>query len=66
MMDHLVNVALRAVFVENLALVFLLGMCTYIAVSKKVETALELGAAVIVVQLITVPLNNFQIGRAHV
>lgn len=59
MMEHLVNIALRAVFVENLALVFLLGMCTYIAVSKRVETALELGAAVIVVQLITVPLNNF-------
>jgi Na+-transporting NADH:ubiquinone oxidoreductase subunit E len=45
-------------FVENLALVFLLGMCTYLAVSKRVETAIGLGVAVIVVQLITVPLNN--------
>lgn len=45
-------------FVENLALVFLLGMCTYLAVSRKVETALGLGLAVIAVQTITVPINN--------
>ena len=48
----------KAVFVENLALSFFLGMCTFLAVSKKVETALGLGAAVIVVQGITVPVNN--------
>ena len=57
-MEHLLNIVLRAIFVENLALVFLLGMCTYIAVSKRVETAIGLGVAVVLVQLITVPLNN--------
>ena len=45
---------IKAVFVENLALSFFLGMCTFLAVSKRVETAFGLGAAVIVVQLITV------------
>jgi len=54
----LVNIVLRAMLVENLALVFLLGMCTYIAVSRRVETAIGLGIAVVVVQLITVPVNN--------
>jgi len=48
----------RYIFVENLALSFFLGMCTFLAVSKKIETALGLGIAVIVVQLITVPVNN--------
>jgi Na+-transporting NADH:ubiquinone oxidoreductase subunit E len=57
--EALFNIVLRAMFLENLALVFLLGMCTYIAVSKRVETAIGLGAAVVVVQVITVPLNNF-------
>ena len=57
-MSAFVDVLLRAVFAENLALVFLLGMCTYIAVSKRVETAIGLGIAVIAVQTITVPLNN--------
>jgi len=57
-MDSIVNIILRAMFIENLALSFLLGMCTYIAVSKRVETAIGLGISVIVVQTITVPLNN--------
>jgi Na+-transporting NADH:ubiquinone oxidoreductase subunit E len=57
-MDPLLNLILRAMFIENLALSFLLGMCTYIAVSRRVETAIGLGFAVILVQLITVPLNN--------
>jgi len=48
----------RAVFIENLALAFFLGMCTFLAVSKNVKTAIGLGVAVIVVQTITVPLNN--------
>jgi Na+-transporting NADH:ubiquinone oxidoreductase subunit E len=56
--ESLFNIVLRAMFLENLALVFLLGMCTYIAVSKRVETAIGLGIAVIVVQVITVPVNN--------
>jgi len=57
-MTELINIVLRAMLVENLALVFLLGMCTYIAVSRRVETAIGLGIAVIAVQLITVPVNN--------
>ncbi len=58
-MDAYVNLFIEAVFVENLALSFFLGMCTFLAVSKKVETAAGLGLAVIVVQTITVPVNNF-------
>jgi len=49
---------IKAVFVENLALSFFLGMCTFLAVSKKIETAFGLGAAVIVVQFITVTANT--------
>ncbi len=49
---------LREAFVENLALTYFLGMCTFIAVSKNVKTAMGLGVAVIVVQAITVPVNN--------
>jgi len=52
------NVVITAMVVENLALVFLLGMCTFIAVSKQVETAVGLGIAVLVVELITVPVNH--------
>lgn len=57
-MDTLVNLFITAVFVENLALSFFLGMCTFLAISKKIETALGLGIAVIVVQVLTVPINN--------
>jgi len=57
-MEAYLSLFVRAVFIENLALSFFLGMCTFLAVSKKVETALGLGAAVIVVQVITVPVNN--------
>lgn len=57
-MEAYLNLFIKAVFVENLALAFFLGMCTFLAISKKIETALGLGAAVIVVQIITVPLNN--------
>ena len=55
---ELVNIALKAIFVENMALAFFLGMCSFLAVSKKVDTAMGLGLAVIVVLGITVPLNN--------
>ncbi len=58
MAEHYLSLFLKAVFIENLALAFFLGMCTYLAVSKKVETATGLGIAVIVVQAITVPVNN--------
>jgi Na+-transporting NADH:ubiquinone oxidoreductase subunit E len=57
-MEGLVTLFVRAVFVENLALSFFLGMCTFLAVSKRIDTAIGLGLAVIVVQAITVPLNN--------
>lgn len=57
-MADLVDIVVGAVLIENLALSFLLGMCTYIAVSKRVETAFGLGVAVTVVQTITVPVNN--------
>jgi len=57
-MNELFDVFLRAVLIENLALAFFLGMCTFLAVSKQVKTTLGLGAAVIVVETISVPLNN--------
>ena len=57
-MEHYLNLVIKAMFVENLALEFLLGMCTFLAVSKNVKTAFGLGLAVIVIQGITVPLNN--------
>jgi Na+-transporting NADH:ubiquinone oxidoreductase subunit E len=56
MADYM-NLFIQAAFVENLALAFFLGMCTFLAVSKRVETAIGLGAAVIVIQIITVPAN---------
>ncbi|ESS73423.1 Na(+)-translocating NADH-quinone reductase subunit E [Methyloglobulus morosus KoM1] len=58
-MEGLVSLFVKAVFIENLALSFFLGMCTFIAVSKKISTAMGLGVAVMVVQAITVPANNF-------
>lgn len=58
-MEIYVNLFLRAVFVENLALSFFLGMCTFFAISKRIESAIGLGLAVIVIQGLTVPLNNF-------
>lgn len=53
-----VNLFITAVFVENLALTFFLGMCSFLAVSKKIGTAIGLGVAVIVIQTLTVPVNN--------
>ena len=58
MLEAYLSLFVKAVFVENMALAFFLGMCTFLAVSKKVETAAGLGLAVIVVQGITVPANN--------
>jgi len=59
MFEHYLSLFIRAVFVENMALAFFLGMCTFLAISKKVETALGLGIAVVVVLALTVPVNNF-------
>ncbi len=58
MFEHALGLFIRAVFVENMALAFFLGMCTFLAISKKVKTALGLGIAVTVVLTITVPVNN--------
>ncbi|MGY6630592.1 MAG: NADH:ubiquinone reductase (Na(+)-transporting) subunit E [Wenzhouxiangella sp.] len=58
MLEEYLSLFVRAVFVENMALAFFLGMCTFLAISKKVETALGLGIAVVVVLTITVPINN--------
>lgn len=57
-MDHLLDIFFRTVFLENLALAYFLGMCTFLAVSKEVKTALGLGIAVIVVETLSVPLNS--------
>lgn len=57
-MEELLSLFVRAVFIENMALAFFLGMCTFLAISKKVDTAIGLGIAVIVVLAITVPVNN--------
>ena len=57
-MEHYLSLFVRAVFIENMALSFFLGMCTFLAVSKKIQAALGLGIAVVVVLTITVPVNN--------
>jgi Na+-transporting NADH:ubiquinone oxidoreductase subunit E len=57
-MSELLSLATKAIFVENMALAYFLGMCSFLAVSKKVDTAIGLGAAVTFVLAITVPLNN--------
>lgn len=57
-MEALLSLFVKAIFVENMALAFFLGMCTFIAISKKVDAAIGLGIAVIVVLTITVPVNN--------
>ena len=57
-MERYLDIVVRAVFMENLAIAYFLGMCTFLAVSKSVKTALGVGGGVIVVLTITVPLNN--------
>lgn len=57
-MEQYISLAVKAIFVENMALAFFLGMCTFLAISKKVQTALGLGIAVVVVLAITTPVNN--------
>ena len=58
MIAHYLSLFVRAVFIENMALAFFLGMCTFLAVSKKVTTSAGLGAAVVMVQILAVPANN--------
>ena len=57
-MEDLLSLAIKAIFVENMALAFFLGMCSFLAVSKKVETAMGLGFAVVFVVGICTPLSN--------
>ena len=79
MLNHYLSLFVKSVFVENMALSFFLGMCSLLAVSKKVTNAIGLGIAVTFVLGVTVPLNNlllhtvlrqgalaWEIGRAHV
>lgn len=56
-MEHLINLFIRSIFVDNMIFAFFLGMCSYLAVSKNVKTSLGLGVAVTFVLLITVPVN---------
>lgn len=58
MLEHYLSLLITAIFIENMALAFFLGMCTFIALSKKIDAAIGLGIAVIVVLVITVPVNN--------
>ena len=57
-MEAFISLFIRSIFIENMALAFFLGMCTFLAISKKVEAALAFGIAVVVVLAITVPVNN--------
>ena len=57
-MEHYLSLFVRSIFIENMALSFFMGMCTFLAISKKIQAALGLGIAVIVVLVITVPANN--------
>ncbi|MCK4890478.1 MAG: NADH:ubiquinone reductase (Na(+)-transporting) subunit E [Candidatus Aminicenantes bacterium] len=58
MFEEYLSLFIKSIFIENMALAFFLGMCTFLAVSKKVNTSFGLGIAVVVVQTITVPVNN--------
>ncbi len=58
MLSHYFDIIFRSIFIENLPLSFFLGMCTFLAISKQVKTAIGLGLAVIVLMVITVPINN--------
>jgi len=58
MFEHYLSLFIKSIFMENMALALFLGMCTFLAVSKRVDTAVGLGLAVIVVQSITMPINN--------
>jgi Na+-transporting NADH:ubiquinone oxidoreductase subunit E len=63
MLEHYISLFVKAVFVENMALAFFLGMCTFLAVSKRMATAVGLGIAVVVVMTITVPVNYLIFAR---
>ena len=56
-MEHFFSLLVRSIFVDNMIFAFFLGMCSYLAVSKNVKTALGLGCAVIFVEVVTLPVN---------
>lgn len=58
MLENYLNIFIKATFVENMALSFFLGMCTFLAVSKEVKTSLKLGLTVTVLLIIATPINN--------
>ncbi|WP_303962765.1 NADH:ubiquinone reductase (Na(+)-transporting) subunit E [Succinatimonas hippei] len=58
MLEHYLSLFVKSIFIENMALSFFLGMCTFLAVSKKVTTSAGLGLAVVMVQVLAVPVNN--------
>ncbi len=58
MLEHYLSLGVKSIFIENMALAFFLGMCSFLNSSKKLDTAMGLGAAVVFVQIMTVPLNN--------
>lgn len=57
MLEHYISLLIKSIFIENMALAFFLGMCTFLAVSRRVDTAVGLGISVVVVQTITIPVN---------
>jgi Na+-transporting NADH:ubiquinone oxidoreductase subunit E len=61
-MEHYLSLLVRSIFIDNIALSMFLGMCTFVALSKKIDAAIGLGIAVVVVQTITVPVNNLLLG----
>ncbi len=58
MFEHYLSLFIKSIFIENMALAFFLGMCTFLAASKRIDTSIGLGIAVVVVQSLTMPLNN--------
>ena len=58
MLEHYLSLLVKSIFIENMALAFFLGMCTFLAVSRRVDTAIGLGISVVVVQAITMPVNH--------
>ncbi len=58
MLEHYISLFIKSIFIDNIALALFLGMCTFLAVSRRVDTAAGLGVAVVVVQSITIPVNN--------
>ena len=57
-MEELISLFIKSIFIQNMALAFFLGMCTFLAISKKIDAAIGLGVAVTVVLTITTPVNN--------